>query len=239
MSANDGVVVRELTKRYGQKLAVDKLSLTVPRGAIVGLLGFNGAGKSTTIDVLATLTQPTSGTASLAGHDVVREPLAARRAMAIVFESALPARPTWTVEEYLSFFQALRGASAPSDDIMALLDVAGLRKQTTGTLSSGQRKRVEIARAMAARPSVLLLDEPTKEVDMKGKRTIWSAVRAQAAEGMSVLISSHDVMEVRELCDRVLVMHEGKLTASLERREISNADPVALESMLIARMEGR
>lgn len=74
---------------------------------------------------------------------------------------------------------------------------------------------------------------------MKGKRTIWSAVRAQAAEGMSVLISSHDVMEVRELCDRVLVMHEGKLTASLERREISNADPVALESMLITRMEGR
>lgn len=234
----DAVVIEGLSKRYGAKLALDALTLRVPRGSIVGLLGFNGAGKSTTMDILATLSQPTGGRALVAGHDVVEEPLAARRALAVVFESALAARPVWTVEEYLAFFQALRDEPPPPDELYDLLDLTPLRGQTTGTLSAGQRKRVEIARAMAAKPSVLLLDEPTKEVDMKGKRVVWEAIRRQARAGTSVLLCSHDVMEVRDLCERVFVLHEGRLTATIERDELE-ADPLALEATLVARMEGR
>lgn len=237
--SDDAIVIEGLRKEFGRKVAVHDLSLRVPRGSIVGLLGFNGAGKSTTMDILATLAQPTSGRAFLAGHDVVATPLAARRVMAVVFESATAPRPAWTVEEYLAFFQALRGEAPPEDALYDLLDLAALRRQSTGTLSAGQRKRVEIARAMAARPSVLLLDEPTKEVDMRGKRVVWDAVREQAAGGVGVLISSHDVMEVRDLCDRVFVLHEGKLTATLERGEVRGVDPLRLEEILVARMEGR
>lgn len=236
---SDAIVVERLTKRYGAKLAVDDLSLRVARGSVVGLLGFNGAGKSTTMDVLATLTPPSSGRAQVGGHDVVAAPKEARRAMAIVFESALAARPAWTVEEHLAFFQSLRGLPPPEGALLDMLELAPLRRQATGTLSAGQRKRVEIARAMAAGPEVLLLDEPTKEVDMKGKRVVWDAIRRQAAQGMGVLVSSHDVMEVRDLCDRVLVMHEGRLTAELDRAQIRSMDPEKLEALLVARMEGR
>lgn len=236
---SDAVVIEGLTKRYGAKLALDALSLRVPRGAIVGLLGFNGAGKSTTMDILCGLSEPTAGRAEVAGHDVVRDGLAARGEVAVVFESALAPRPTWTVEEYLVFFQALRGEGPPPDALYDLLDLAPLRRQTTGTLSAGQRKRVEIARAMAAKPAVLLLDEPTKEVDMKGKRVVWEAIRAAAREGASVLLCSHDILEVRDLCDRVHVLHEGRLVATVERREIERADLHQLENLLVARMEGR
>jgi ABC-type multidrug transport system ATPase subunit len=86
---------------------------------------------------------------------------------------------------------------------------------------------------------VLLLDEPTKEIDMKGKRVVWEAIRRKARAGMSVLLCSHDVMEVRDLCDRVFVLHEGKLTATIERRELEGADLLRIEELLVARMEGR
>lgn len=234
-----GVVIDRLTKRYGARVAVDALKLEARPGEIVGLLGFNGAGKSTTMDMLATLTPPTSGRASVAGHDIAADPLGARAALAIVFESALAARPHWTVAEYLRFFQALRGLPMPPRDLLDRLELTPLLDQTTGTLSAGQRKRTEIARAMAARPDVLLLDEPTKEVDMRGKRVVWEAVRAEARRGAAVMISTHDVLEVRELCDRVAIMHEGRLRATLEASAVRGADLAQLETTLVARMEGR
>lgn len=231
------IELQGLSKRYPAVLALDKLDLVVPRGSIYGLLGRNGAGKTTALSILSTLRRPTAGSARINGHDVQEDPMIVRRSMAILLESATPPRPHWTVSEYLRFFAELRGTRPAPSPLIELLDLGHLTDRPTGQLSAGQRRRVELARVFSTRASVLLLDEPTKGLDLPGKRKLWDAIRSLVDQrDVTVLLSSHDVFEIRELCEEAAVLREGRLARTVTRDEMAGRDPSEIEELLTEAM---
>jgi len=231
----NAVSTLSITKTFGRICAVDHVSIEVPQGEIYGLLGMNGAGKTTMLNMLSTLAKPSQGDAFVGGASVRREPAAVRRNMAIVFENGSPPRPKWTVREYLTFCQEVRGQHLNAD-ILRDLTLYNVLNRRTGVLSGGQKKRVELARALMSDTSVVLLDEPTKELDLKTKRVVWNVLRAEARNGRTLILSSHDVLEMKELCTSISVMREGEISASLSAEEIQAMDHRALESALVRSM---
>ncbi len=181
-----------LTRRFGDFVAVDNVTLKIPKGHLYGFLGLNGAGKTTTIRVLTTLLPPTAGTAKLWGHDVVKEPLAVRGLVGLVSDETSESQSTWTAREYLSYFARIRHLPDPAGEVERLLDNVGLaakfRNALIGTYSTGMKRRVEIARALMGRPKVLFLDEPTRGLDLPAKREMWNLLRDLAARR-----AGHDV----------------------------------------------
>ncbi len=210
----DVIAVSGLTKRYGATLAVDNIDVTVPSGATVGLLGGNGAGKSTTIAMLLGLLIPTSGEIRILGHDMARDRFAALARMN--FSSpyvALPAR--LTVEQNLRVYCHLYGVRRPTQRIAELaqdLDLGDLLPRRAGRLSAGQKTRVALAKSLINRPDVLLLDEPTASLDPDTGdlvRTWLEHYRAQS--GCTILLASHNMAEVERLCSDVLMMKRGRI----------------------------
>lgn len=226
----------ELVHHYGEMKALDGLSFLVRRGTVFGLLGANGAGKSTTVDILATLLRPTSGEAFIRGHSLRRQPIEAKRRAAFVFESATPPRPHWTVREYLAFFADLRGVSYPPDSRLRALGLESLEGRLTGKLSGGQRRRVELCRALNTEAETLVLDEPTKELDLQGRRAVWDILKGEVAKGRSILLCSHDILEIQELCDEVLVLRKGRISRHVTSNELGGMDPKELERALLEAM---
>ena len=211
----DAVIsVRGLVKRYREIAAVDGIDFDVPAGAIVGLLGGNGAGKTTTLGMLLGLVLPTAGTIRILGEDMLRH---RHRALArLNFTSPyvdLPAR--LTARENLMVFATLFGVRDARARIAALADDLHLRKfldQKTGTLSSGQKTRLGVAKALINRPAVLLLDEPTASLDPDtGDWVRGYLERYRRETGATILLASHNMGEVERLCDDVLMMKEGKI----------------------------
>jgi ABC-type multidrug transport system ATPase subunit len=205
-----------LTRRFGDFVAVDRISLRIPKGQLYGFLGLNGAGKTTTIRILTTLLPPSDGRAMLWGHDVVADSLAVRHLVGLVSDETSESQSTWTAREYLSYFARIRRIPCPAEEVERMLDDVGLdirfRGKLIGTYSTGMKRRVEIARALMGHPKVLFLDEPTRGLDLPAKRDMWALLRRLAAtEDVTTFLSSHDAQEIRTLCSEISVIRQGRL----------------------------
>ena len=226
-----------LTRRFGDFVAVDNVSLKIPKGQLYGFLGLNGAGKTTTIRILTTLLPPSAGTAKLWGHNVVKEPLAVRKLVGLVSDETSESQSTWTAREYLSYFARIRHMPNPSDEVERILDDVGLDGKFRGklicTYSTGMKRRVEIARALMGRPKVLFLDEPTRGLDLPAKRDMWKLLqRLAATENVTTFLSSHDAQEIRTLCSEISVIARGRLVHTGATREMGG-DIDAFEECLV------
>ncbi len=209
------IEVNHLTRLYGERVAVRNLSFAVASGEIVGLVGPNGAGKTTTLRCLTGILRPTSGTIRIAGHELLNDPLPAKRTMAFVpDESALFEQ--LTVEEHLQLIGRIY--SAPMGEpqlaqIMAELELLDRRHSFPAELSRGMKQKLAIACALVHRPTVLLLDEPLTGLDPLAIRRIKQTILGIAASGAAVLLSSHLLPLVEQLCSRVLILRQGEIVA--------------------------
>jgi len=209
------IEVEALTKVYpGGVEAVKEISFTVEPGEAFGLLGPNGAGKSTTVGMLTTTVTPTSGTARLAGHDVATEPLAARAVSSVVFQEAVVDRAL-TGRANLELHASLwRTPQARVGEIAASFGLADLLERPVGTYSGGQRRRLEIARALVSDPRVLFLDEPTVGLDPRIRHELLDVIAGLRDGGdLTLLLTTHYLDEAERLCDRVAIIHRGEIVA--------------------------
>jgi ABC-2 type transport system ATP-binding protein len=212
---DNAVEVRDLTKRYGELVAVDGVSFDVARGEIFGFLGPNGAGKSTTIKMLCTLTEPSSGTAAVAGFDIRREQPAVRRNIGLVFQD--PTLDQYlTAEQNLQMHAELYGVprSALKSRMTQVLEMVGLedrRSALVSTYSGGMRRRLEIARGLLHAPHVLFLDEPTVGLDPQTRSSIWRYItELRDREDITIFLTTH-YMDEAEYCDRIAIMDHGRI----------------------------
>jgi ABC-2 type transport system ATP-binding protein len=211
------VAVRGLTKRYGEVEAVRGIDLEVARGETFGFLGPNGAGKSTTINILCTLVEPTSGTAAVAGLDVVADRAAVRRRIGLVFQEPTLDGPM-SGEQNLRFHGELYGvdrrtAAARREEVLRTVGLWERRADPVSTYSGGMRRRLEIARGLLHSPQVLFLDEPTIGLDPQTRASIWDYLaRLGEAEEITVFVTTH-YMDEAENCDRIAIMNEGRIVA--------------------------
>jgi ABC-2 type transport system ATP-binding protein len=217
-----------LTKRFGDHLAVDGVTLEVARGEVFGLLGPNGAGKTTTVRMLAGLVAPTSGTASIDGHDVLVEGGAARARIGLLTETpGLYGR--LSARENLGLYAELYGAADPDGQVRRYLELLGLwerRDDPAGGFSKGMRQKLAIARALVHEPPVLFLDEPTSGLDPESARVVREFIATLRAEGRTIVLCTHNLDEADRLCDRV---------GMLRRRLLRTDSPGALRRGLYGR----
>ena len=212
------VEVRGLRKVYEGKqqvVAVDGIDLNVEAGAIYGLLGPNGAGKTTTISICTTRAIPTAGTVRIAGVDCVREPALARRAIGVVPQYNTLDRAC-TISENIHFHCLFFGfssaeAKARTAELLEQFHLTERVKSYPSQLSGGLAQRVQIARAIAHRPKVLFLDEPSAGLDPQSRIAMWEAVQALRHEGITVVLTTHYMEEADELCDRVAIIDHGRI----------------------------
>ncbi len=222
------IEVIDLVKHYRSSMggivrAVDGVSFAVQPGEMVGLLGANGAGKTTTLRMLATLLRPTSGTARVAGHDVAIDPVGARRALGYVSATTgVPDR--LSPREILSSFGALHGLGTPLlearvEQLIDVLDLGKCADRPAGRLSSGQRQRVSVGRALVHDPPALVLDEPTSALDVLGSRDLLTFLSGLRDAGRAILLSTHRLNEIEDRCDRFVAIHGGRVVAAGTRAE--------------------
>ena len=222
------IEARELTRRFGDFTAVDGISLAVEEGTIFGLLGANGAGKSTTIRMLCGLLSSSEGTGSVAGFDIDREPESIKRSIGYMSQEFSLYRDL-TVEENITFFGGVYGLSRKrlGERMGWVLEMAGLNgRETTlaAELSGGWRQRLALGCAVLHEPRIIFLDEPTGGVDPVSRREFWELINRFAEEGVTVLVTTHYLDEA-EYCDQVSLMHAGRIVAegsptSLKREQI-------------------
>ncbi|MDO1528925.1 ABC transporter ATP-binding protein [Fulvimonas sp. R45] len=221
-----------LSRRRAGRPAVRELSLALASGEVLGLLGINGAGKSTTLAMIAGALRPDSGTIRLGGVDFLEHPELARDRLGWLPERA-PLWPELTVREHLDAHGRLRGLAGAAlrqarERIVERLELAPLSRRLAGALSQGQRQRLGLACALLHRPALLVLDEPANALDPVQSAALRALIREQAAAGTAVILSTHLLGEVTAACDRVAILHEGALRhdgpvdahdhAALERR---------------------
>ena len=210
------IETKDLRKQFGPVAAVDGITLSVGTGEVLGFLGPNGAGKSTTMKLVTGFLAPTSGSVAVAGHDVVADPLTAKRQIGYLPEGA-PAYPDMTPEGFLRFVAAtrgLRGAEARRriDRAAALTHLEGFMRQPIETLSKGYKRRVGLAQALLHDPDVLILDEPTDGLDPNQKHEVRALIRSMAGE-KCVVLSTHILEEVDAVCTRAVIIARGRLVA--------------------------
>ncbi len=210
--------VREIVKRFGDFTAVDGISFAVEDGETFGLLGPNGAGKSTLIRMLTTLLLPTSGTALVAGFDIVKDADRVRRSIGVI-PQALTSDLDLTAEENLLIFAKLYGVprerrTALIADLLAAVELSQWADKPVKNLSGGMRRRVEIARGLVHEPRILFLDEPTTGLDPVSRTAVWEMLRTiKADRRLTVLLTTHYMDEADKLCDRIAIVDHGKLMA--------------------------
>jgi sodium transport system ATP-binding protein len=207
--------------------AVDGVSFAVGPGEMVGLLGANGVGKTTTMRLLATLLKPTAGTARIGGCDVVADPLGVRRRLGYLSATTgVPDR--LTPREVLASFGRLHGLADDELEgrvpaLLATLGISGSADRPCGRLSTGQRQRVSLGRALVHDPPALVLDEPTSGLDVVGARDLLDLLERLRGEGRAILISTHRLHEIERRCDRFLIIHAGRIVAAGSRAEMAAA----------------
>jgi ABC-2 type transport system ATP-binding protein len=226
VDADAPVAVRTsaLTKRFGPLVAVDKLDLEVPAGSIFGLIGPNGAGKSTTFSILASILAPTSGWVDVGGHDPARDPAGVRRLLGYMPDS-LGVYDNLRVTEYLEFFAAAyrvprRQWPGLLDGLLELVGLEGKREAMVDTLSRGMKQRLGLARALVHDPEVLILDEPASGLDPRARVELRGLLAELQSMGKTIVVSSHILAELEEMCSHVAIMQSGRLVASGEARRV-------------------
>lgn len=228
-----------VTRRYGDVVAVDDISLTIDAGTLVGLLGPNGAGKTTLLSLLQGLRRPTAGTVTLFGGS----PQDARRRTALGTtpqETALP--ETLRVGEVIDYVGGHFADRVPSGELAEEFGLAEMLRRQCGALSGGQKRRLAVALAFVGRPRLVLLDEPTTGLDVDARRTLWAAIRRQHEAGATVVITSHYLEEIEALAQRVIVVGEGRMLADdtvarvvarvgVGRVQLSSHEPERIEQL--------
>ena len=217
-AAPSAIEVEHIVKKYGDFTAVDDVSFNVKEGEIFGLLGPNGAGKSTLIRMMTTLIPITAGYARIAGHDVAKEPNAARRMIGVI-PQALTSDLDLTIEENMSIYAKLYDVPAKErqksiNELLELVDLTKWRNAQTKTLSGGMRRRLEIARGLVHHPKIFFLDEPTTGLDPVSRVAVWEMLgNIKEHRQLTILITTHYMDEADRLCDRIAIVDHGKLVA--------------------------
>ena len=217
MTSSPAIEAEHLVKHFGETVAVDGVSLSVPEGTVLGMLGPNGAGKTTTVRMMTTLTKPTSGTARVAGHDVVDEPAAVRRAMGLTGQAAT-VDELLTGRENLRLIGALYGLSSSyirraTDDLLERFSLTEAGGRVVKTYSGGMRRRLDLAVSLIATPPVLFLDEPTTGLDPRSRVELWEVLRELVRDGTTLLLTTQYLEEADQLADRIVVIDKGRVIA--------------------------
>jgi ABC-2 type transport system ATP-binding protein len=230
------ITAKELTKRYARTTAVDQITFEVAKGQIVGFLGPNGAGKTTTMRMLTCFLPPSAGTATVAGFDVLEQPLEVKKRIGYLPETP-PIYPEMGTAEYLKFVGKLKGLSGAElqkrvDYVCDRCAIADVKQKLLGKLSKGYRQRVGLAQAIIHNPDVLILDEPTAGLDPKQINETRDLIRGLAGDH-TIILSTHILPEVEQTCEQVIIINKGKLVATDSVRNLQararGAEAVVLE----------
>jgi ABC-2 type transport system ATP-binding protein len=207
--------IENLTKKYGNVLAVDHLDLEIEEGEIIGLLGPNGAGKTTVILMLATVIRPTDGTAFVGEYDIRKQPAKVRGLIGIAFQEP---KMLWvsTPWDIVNWHAKVCGLSTSErkrrvKEVLDAVDMWEPRRKNVHALSGGMRKRVEMAKVLIQRPKIAIVDEPTAQIDIVGKHKIWNMLLELREEGSTIILATNELYEADQLSDRVGILHKGKL----------------------------
>ena len=221
----EALKIDRLTKQFGLKTAVDNVSFIANKGEVLGFLGPNGAGKSTTMKMVVGFLSPTSGTASVCGHDIIRNPLEVKRTVGYLPEGA-PAYPDMTPYGFLKFVAAIRGfrGSEKTDRVEHAINITRIEdvaRQPIETLSKGYKRRVGLAQSLIHDPAVLILDEPTDGLDPNQKQVVRELIKSMASE-KCIVISTHILEEVDAVCTRAMIIASGKVVADGSPEELKS-----------------
>ena len=232
------IEVKNLTKSYGDKLAVDNISFRANNGVILGFLGPNGAGKSTTMNILTGYLSSTSGEVYINGKEILENPIEAKKEIGYLPEFP-PLYLDMTVKEYLCFIYELKGCKLPRNthlkEICELVKIDNVYNRMIKNLSKGYKQRVGLAQALVGNPRVLILDEPTVGLDPKQIIEIRTLIR-KLGKNHTVILSSHILTEVQAVCDRIVVINKGRIVADDTADNLSSA--LTADHKLIARIDG-
>lgn len=208
--------VKELSKKFKDAVVVDKLSFNVNKGEIVGLLGENGAGKTTTLRMISTMLKITSGEVKVNDYDASKEPEKVRREIGILFGGDIGLYDRLTGRENIRYFANLFGikdheANKRIDELSKDFGMEDYIDKKVGKFSRGMKQKVSISRSIVHNPSVMLFDEPSTGLDVRATRVVHEFIKKCKEENKTILFSSHSMAEVEKLCDRVIIIHKGKL----------------------------
>jgi sodium transport system ATP-binding protein len=208
--------VKGLTKNFKKVKATENISFTVKDGEIVGLLGENGAGKTTTLRMIATMLKPTSGTASINGYDLITEADKVRNQIGILFGGEVGLYDRLTARENICYFADLSGMDKRDtkksiDQLVDLLDMKDYIDRRVGGFSRGMKQKVAIARSIVHDPKIMLFDEPTMGLDVTAAKIVQEFIIKCKDQNKAIIFSSHSMQEVEKLCDRIVMIHKGKI----------------------------
>jgi ABC-2 type transport system ATP-binding protein len=218
------IQVQDLVKKFGAQRAVDGISFSVGRGELFGLLGPNGAGKTTTISMLATLLRADGGRAAIGGHDVASDPGAVRRLIGMVPQE-IALYTDLNARDNLVFWGSLHGLSGAAlrsrvDDLLGMVDLVDQAGQKVEQFSGGMKRRLNLAAGLVHSPEVLFLDEPTVGIDAQARSRILEIIGGLAADGLTVVYTTHYLEEAEQLCDRIGVIDRGRMVALGDKEEL-------------------
>ncbi len=232
------IEISNLSKRYGENIAVDDISFTVQKGEILGFLGPNGAGKSTTMNIITGYIPSTKGTVNVAGYDILEQPEEVKKRIGYLPEQP-PLYLDMTVTEYLNFVYEIKkvkqNKKSHMDEVMGLVKIGDVRNRLIKNLSKGYRQRVGLAQALLGSPEVLILDEPTVGLDPKQIIEIRNVIK-ELGKDHTIILSSHILPEVNAICERVIIINKGKIVAIDTPQNLSRS--ITNESKLLVRIAG-
>ena len=211
------VIATGITKSFGHHLVLDQVDLTIPTGSVFALLGPNGAGKTTMVRILATLVRPDAGTATIAGHDLLADPIGVKRSISLTGQFAA-IDDLLSGEENLEMMARLRGlpkraARARVAELLATFDLNDVRHRRAGTYSGGMQRRLDLAISLIQRPGLLFLDEPTTGLDPRSREQLWQIVRQLVDDGVTILLTTQYLEEADQLADTIALLDEGRVVA--------------------------
>jgi len=237
------IVIDNLTKKFEDVTAVDGLSLEVEKGELFGLLGPNGAGKTTTINVLCGLLEPTSGSVSVRGYDVQKEPQKIKKLIGVCTQETA-VYPYLTGRENVELFGNLHTMSKEklrknTDDLLEKLGLAEDAKRRVGKYSGGMKRRINLIMALVHDPEIAFLDEPTVGMDPQSRHAVWDFIRELKKQGKTVILTTHYMEEAEELCDRVGIIDHGKVIALGSPKELILSNDVNNLEEVFIKLTGR
>jgi heme ABC exporter ATP-binding subunit CcmA len=224
------IEINKLTKKFGNIFALREVSFSISKSESFALLGPNGAGKTTLVKILSTLLRPTSGAVTVNGHNILEYPEEVKRSIGVVSHNHF-LYDDLTARENLSFYSKLYGIDTNVD---LLLETVGLRKRSddlVGIFSRGMKQRLSIARALIHDPQILVLDEPTVGLDIKGKMGFYKMIKELNSEGRTILLTTHYLTEAEELCDKLCILDKGEVMACGKFEEVKGTE--TLEEIFI------